>query len=173
MVCAAACGEVDRSGPVDAPGTPDADVPRTYRGTTDQVPPVTFGGMPYCMYTITLKQLEIELGLLSSGQPTTGRVQNLNVEAVIPSTVPNCPPTLEVIPPNIAVYNFESAMPGTGGTTITFKGAAGNQPPADLTVELSSVGSAFQARLGFHRNNQPPPLDWSVIATVSLSALPP
>jgi hypothetical protein len=43
-------------------------------------------------------------------------------------------------------------------------------PPADLTVELSSVGSAYQAKLGFHRTNTPPPLDWSVIATVSLSA---
>jgi len=168
-LCAAACGEVDRA-QTDAAVVPDAPTARTYKGSMDMVPPVTFGGLPYCTYTITLKQLQVELGILpSSGKAVSGRVQDLNVEAVIPSTTPNCPADLEVILPNIATYTLQAANPSSNGQTLTFTGAAGNMPPADLTVELSSVGSAYQARLGFHRNNQGPPLDWSVIATVSLS----
>jgi hypothetical protein len=169
-LCAAACGEVDKV-PADA-AVDAAPTPRAYKGTMDMLPAVTFGGLPYCTYTITLKQLEVEIGILPSGLVATGQVQALNVEAVVPSTTPNCPADFEVIPPNIATYAFESAKPSANGQTITFKGGAGNMPPADLTVELSSVGSAYQAKLGFHRNNVVPPLDWSVIATVSLSLQP-
>jgi len=52
---------------------------------------------------------------------------------------------------------------------LTFRGATSNNPGVDLTVNTTAVGTAFQAQLGFHRNDQPAPLDWSVIATVSLS----
>jgi hypothetical protein len=170
-LCAAACGEVDRT-PADAAVVDAAPPPRAYRGTMDMVPTVTFGGLPFCTYTITLKQLQVELGILPSGLVASGQVQDLNVEAVIPSTMPNCPADLEVIPPNIATYAMQSVMPSPTGQTLTFKGGAGNMPPVDLTLELSTVGSAYQAKLGFHRNNVAPPLDWSVIATVSLSLQP-
>ena len=166
---AAACGEVDRL-PVDAGADDAAPTPRIYKGTMDTVPTVTFGGVPYCTYTITLKQLEVELGILPSGLVASGQVQDLNVEAVVPSTTPNCPADLEVIPPNIATYAMQSVAASDNVQTLMFKGGASNMPPVDLTVELSSVGSAYQAKLGFHRNNVVPPLDWSVIATVSLSA---
>jgi len=172
VLCAAACGEVDKT-PADASVADAAPAPRTYRGSMDMVPAVTFGGLPYCTYTITLKQLEVEIGILpSSGKAVSSRVQDLNVEAVIPSTTPNCPADLEVIKPNIATYTLQSATPSANGQTLAFTGGAGNMPPVDLTVELSSVGSAYQAKLGFHRNNVVPPLDWSVIATVSLSVQP-
>jgi hypothetical protein len=171
-LCAAACGEVGQSGPGDGgiDGPPrDGGTPRTFMGTMDEVPPVTFGGAPYCTYKITLKQLQVEIGILPSGQVATGHVQDLNVESVVPSTTPNCPPDYGVIPPNIASYTFQSASASASGMTLTFTGGASNMPPADLTIELSSVGAAYQARLGFHRSNTVAPLDWSVIATVSLS----
>src|SRR5262249_59144039 len=111
------------------------------------------GGMPYCMYTITLKQLEIELGIFPSGQPTSGHVQDLNVEAVVVSTTPyNCPADTPVIPANIASYTFLSAKPSANGQTVTFQRGASNAPSADLTVALATVVSAFQSRRGFHRN---------------------
>ena len=169
-LCAAACGEVDKL-PADA-AVDASPTPRAYKGTLDMVPAVTFGGLPFCTYTITLKQLEVEIGILPTGQIATGQVQDLNVEAVVPSTTPNCPADLEVIPPNIATYTMQSVMPSANGETLTFKGGPSNMPPVDLTVELTTVGSAYQARLGFHRNNVVPPLDWSVIATVSLSLQP-
>jgi hypothetical protein len=169
-LCAAACGEVDRT-PVDA-AVDASPPPRAYKGTMDMVPAVTFGGLPYCTYTITLKQLEVEIGILPSGLVATGQVQDLNVEAVVPSTTPNCPADFEVIPPNIATYTMQSVTPSANGQTLTFKGGPSNMPPVDLTVELTTVGSAYQAKLGFHRNNVAAPLDWSVITTVSLSVQP-
>jgi hypothetical protein len=181
-VCIAACGEVaDHRTPadaaldaaVDAAIPPDAPLPRKYTGGQDVVPSVTFGGpsmtIVYCMYTITLKELEIELAILPSGQVTDGRVQDLNVEAVIVSTTPNCPATIGVIPQNIATYMLESTKPAPGGQLLTFKGAPTNKPRVTLAVELAIVGSAYQAKLGFHRNDQLAPFDWSVVTTLSLS----
>ena len=169
-LCAAACGKVDQP-PVDSGiDTPPTGTPRIFRGTTDELDAVTFGGSPYCTYHITLKQLQVDIGIAASGQVASGHVQALNVESVVPSTVPNCPPDYEVIAPNIAMYTLQSANTAGGTVTLSFQGATANNPPADLTIELTSVGSAYQAKLGFHRTNVDPPLDWSVIAIVSLSA---
>lgn len=170
---AAACGQVGGAGPadgaVDTSTPPDSAPPRMFRGAMDEVPAVTFGGAPACTYHITLKQLEITLTLAPSGQVTMGHVQDLNVESVVVSTTPNCPADYGVIEPNIASYTLQSAQPNDTTTTLTFKGGPTNKPPADLTVELSSVGSAYQARLGFHRNELGPPFDWSVIVMLPLS----
>jgi hypothetical protein len=175
-LCAAACGEVGQSSVdsgvdsgVDAPPTGS---PRIFRGTMDELAPVTFGGSPYCTYHITLKQLQVDIGIAPSGEVASGHVQALNVESVVPSTVPNCPPDYEVIAPNIAMYSLQSVSSAGGLVTLTFQGITSNNPPADLTIELTSIGSAYQAKLGFHRTNVDPPLDWSIIATVSLSAQP-
>jgi hypothetical protein len=169
-LCAAACGAVDEP-PVDSGiDAPPSGTPRIFRGTTDELAPVTFGGSPYCTYHITLKQLQVDVGIAHSGQVVSGHVQALNVESVVVSTVPNCPADYGVIPPNIAMYTLLSASTAGGTITLTFQGATANNPPADLTLELTSVGAAYQAKLGFHRSNVDPPLDWSIIATVSLSA---
>jgi hypothetical protein len=171
-LCAAACGAVDQSTVDSGIDGPPTGTPRSFRGTTDELTPVTFGGSPYCTYHITLKQLQVDIGISPSGQVASGHVQALNVESVVPSTVPNCPPDYEVIAPNIAMYTLQSASTSGGTVTLTFQGATANNPPADLTLELTSIGSAYQAKLGFHRTNVDPPLDWSIIAIVSLSLQP-
>jgi len=157
VVVAGACGEVAQE-PIDGNTTPV-----TYQGTLDQTLPVTFGGAPYCMYTITLKQLTVELTIVPPSQVTAGRVQDLNLEAAVPP----CPNGN--IPPMIATYTLASAMPSPTGMTLTFQGAPGNVPAASLGVELSSAGPVLQTRLGFHRTDQSSPLDWSVLTTVTLS----
>jgi hypothetical protein len=168
---AGACGKVAERPPpdaaVDAP--PDGPPPRTYKGMLAATTPSRFGGAPYCTYTQTLRDITVELGILPGGQVVSGRAQNLNVEAVVVSTNPDCPADFPVIPPNIGMYTFQSARPSQNGMTLTFRGAASNNPSVDLAIDLTTVGSAVQARMGFHRNDQPAPLDWSVIATLSLS----
>jgi hypothetical protein len=57
----------------------------------------------------------------------------------------------------------------SGGMQLTFKGAATNNPGVNLVVDLLTAGAGFQARMAFHRFDQPAPLDWSVVATVSMS----
>jgi hypothetical protein len=97
---------------------------------------------------------------------TSGKVQVLNVEAVVPTTPP-CP--YGPAGPTISNYTFAPAMSSMSGMMLTFQGAATNTPVASLEVELLSAGSVYQARLGFHRTDVPSPLDWSVLATVPLS----
>jgi len=158
-----ACGEV-ASNPVDAAAT---EIPVTYKGTLAQTPPKMFGGSPYCTYTITFKQLDVELSILpSSKQVTTGHVQDLNIEAVVPTT-PACP--FDPASPTISNFTFASATPSSNGMTLMFQGAATNTPAASLTVGLSSASSGYTAALSFHRTDQSPPLDWSVQATIPVT----
>lgn len=154
-------------------GQPDGNRPPTdgpmaipFKGTMAQTTPVAFGGtfnnIPYCNYTITLRQLEIDLGILTSGQVTTGRVQALNVEA----TDATC--TQPVIPANIASYTLQSATPSGNTIRLVFQGAAGNAPAASLIATLTPSGAAYSAALTFHRTDLGPPFDWIVNATLSV-----
>jgi len=162
---ASACGTV-ASEPKDAAVAdgPGNETPVMYKATMAQTPATPFGGAPYCSYTITLKQLDVEFGILpSSKQVTTGRVQDLNVEAVVP------PCQYGPSPPSIATYTLTSATPSATGTTLTFQGDPANAPMVSLGVELTSAGSVYQARLGFQRTDVPSPLNWSVLVTVTMS----
>jgi hypothetical protein len=134
-----------------------------YRGTLSQTTPAPFGGTPYCNYTITLKQLEIDLAMLPSDQATSGRVQALNVEA----TDTSCP--YGVTPPMIASYTLSSSSTGASGTVLTFQGAIDNAPVASLVATLTRSGSAYLAALTFHRTDEMPPLAWTVQTTITLS----
>lgn len=128
-------------------------------------------GTMYCQYTITLKQLDVQLTILPSGQVTSGRVQDLNVEAVIPSTTLGCTATNPPpIPANIATYQLAAAMPSTGGLTLTFQDGPTNAPPATLVIELTKVSSLYSAKLTFQRNDGLDPVfEWTVTTTVPLA----
>lgn len=159
----AACGKVASPPAEDAAVPVDAAKATPYRGTLSATQPVTFGGSPFCLYTITLQQLSIDLDVVASGQPTSGRVQALNVEG----TDAACPNG--VIPPTIANYTLSSSTTGAGGRMLTFEGAASNNPPASLVALLTPTGTQYTAMLTFHRTNQTPPLDWTVQTTIVLS----
>jgi len=172
-LCVGACGNVASKNPDAAPAgdahAADAPpMPTPFGATVNQVPPVTFGGSGLCMYTITLQQLDVALSILPSGQVTTGTVQDLNVEAVIPSTTPNCPSTTGVIPPNIAKYTLASSTATAGGTTLTFQGATANAPHANLAINLTSVSGGYTAALTFQRYDGVAVVNWTVKATVTL-----
>lgn len=171
VLCAAACGDV-ASVPNDAASVPKdgsvAGTATTYKGHLEMTPPVPFGGIPFCDYTMTLKQLDVELTIEASGAVRSGRVQDLNVEAVV-DTTPPCPDG--AIPPNIASYTFASAAPGTDGTMLTFVAASTNAPDVDLTATLSSAGAVKTVKLGFQRINvEDDILAWAIAATVTLTA---
>lgn len=175
-LCAGACGTVSRA-PSDAAigdvAGPDATTAVTYAVRIDKGPMVMFGGSGFCMYTIALQQLEVQLAILPTGQVVSGQVQDLNVEAVIPSTTPvvcavNNPMT---IPPNIARYQLTSATPAAAGMTLTFQGSATNAPPATLVADLSGSGAGYSAKLTFQRDDGlATAVEWMVKTTVLLSA---
>jgi hypothetical protein len=146
-------------------GIRDAPAAVTYKGHISKTPLVTFGGgapPPVCTYTMTLQELDIELGILPSGEVISGRVQDLNVEGLVEACMysPNGPV--------IANYTLDSAKPSPGGMALTFQGEPTNLTKAALTVSLSSDNGIYAAVLSFHRTDQGPPLDWSVIVTLPL-----
>jgi hypothetical protein len=181
LACICACGTVAAPPLIDAPGTDastDAPAPaRTYHGAMTQTPPVTFGGTPttggtpFCMYTITLKSLDVELAISPSGQVTSGRVQDLNVEDVVPSTTPVvCGPSTGMIPPNIATYTFMSATPSGNVLALMFRAGTTNEPVATLVGSLSSVGNGYLVALSFHRIDATDAvLNWTVATTLTLA----
>ena len=125
-----------------------------------------YGGGPknFCTYTITLKQLEIDLDILPSKQVTSGRVQTLNVE----TTDASCP--YPVIPANIASYTLASSTPLGGGESLVFQGAPDNAPTASLVATLAPAGTGYTAALTFHRTDTPEAaLTWTVATTVTLA----
>jgi hypothetical protein len=62
IACLAACGQVAQQPMPDA-GI-DAAIATPYAGALSQTTAVMFGGTPYCNYTITLKQIAIDLDIL-------------------------------------------------------------------------------------------------------------
>jgi hypothetical protein len=146
---------------------PPAEMPRTYSGTMAATPLKAYGGSGFCNYTITLKMLDVELGILpSSSRVISGHVQDLNVEALATGTTCPAPP----IPPTIANYSFTSAAPTASGMTLTFQGAAANNPGVTLFIDLALAGTTYTATLRFHRSDQGPPVDWAVTVPLPLSA---
>ena len=172
----AACGTVNNPGPTidgggpgpgsDATTADDAAMPITYRGSAAQTAAFPFGGTPYCNYTETLKQLEVELLIAMSGSVVSGEARNLNVEGIVGS----CPNG--VIPATQANYTLQSATPTATGAHLVFRGASSNNPGVSLVGELKRTGSTYAVDLTFHRGDQPDPLlAWTVTASLPLSTL--
>jgi len=163
-----ACGAVNNT-PGDAAVDTAVVTPRTYHGTVPETSPSQFGGglPPACTYTMTLRQLDVQIGIVvQSGQPgqvVSGQVQDLNVEAIV-GTCQFSPAA-----PSITNYSLMSAVPSSSGTTLTFQEKAGDKPGTSLVAELSLVGTKYQAQLTFHRTDLGPPLDWMVVVIVPLS----
>ncbi|HEX3764967.1 MAG TPA: hypothetical protein VHW23_40005 [Kofleriaceae bacterium] len=172
---AGACGTVAGSPAPDAsvgdatgPGS-DGSVPSAvmWEGQLAMSPTTTFGGNGFCTYSITLKQIDVQLAILPSGQVSSGQVQDLNMEAVVPTTPPcgGGP-----IPPNIATYQLATAVAGAGGMMLTFRGGSTNQPPADLVVTLTKVNTLYSAAMTFQRNDgQAAIFEWKVTTTIQLT----
>lgn len=165
VVALAACGSVNGKVTPDASTADAADMsqPTTYHAMLDHTDAVPFGGTPYCNYTITLEQLDVAIAIQASGRVSSATVQDLNVEG----TLMMCP--YPPSPPSIANYSLESSKPVSGGTELTFKGAAANAPAVALTAVLQPTGSIYSAHLGFMRTDQVSTLNWSVAVTLTLA----
>ena len=168
---AGACGQVAGKPGIDAGDNPsdgavlpDGAVALAYKGMMTEAPVARYGGPPsvFCNYTMTLKQLEIELGILATGQVISGRFQDLSIEG----GDANCP---GFIPPKIASYTLQSAVQSGATTRLTFLGAASNEPRTSLVGNLTQSGAGYSAALTVQRTDQVPALTWTVNVTLALS----
>ena len=157
-VACSACGTVHNSQPTDAAGDAPADGPAalTYHAMVPASMTVSVGGAPECSYTVTLRQTDIQLAVLSTGKVTGGQVQTLYDE-VITSTCGHPPAT-----PTISNYTFATATTTASGMTLTFREKPGDRPGASLTIGLTAAGANYQAQLTFLRTDLTGPLVWMV-----------
>lgn len=156
------------AGPTTADGPAQAGTV-TYRGTLDATTPVAFGGTStegnFCNYTITLKQLELDLSILPSKQILSGQLQAQQVEA----TDANC--TFPPIAPNLASYQLSSAVPSGDSTMLTFQAGAANMPHCSLVGTLTPTSGGYTAQLTFHRIDiSTVALSWTVTTQVAMSS---
>jgi len=161
--CTASTGGAtgDAGKPADS-STPDSS--KTYHGTLEMSPTVPFGGVVYCAYSITLRQIDVSITMRPSGEVTGAAVQALNVEA----TVGSCP--YMPSPPSIANYSLGTAKMIPNGSMLTLTGDPANSPVVALAITTTASGTKQSAMLSFQRTDQSGELAWNVVVTVPLTA---
>ncbi len=136
----------------------------TYKGTLAETKTVTFGGEPFCEYTMTLKDVEIEIAALDSGDVIGAAVKDTAVE----TSVPPCPhPPMAT---SMQRFALTTVTKTASGATLAFEGASTNRPETSLVIDLTRVGVTYEASVGWKRSDQTPPLVWEVTAKVTLAA---
>lgn len=149
---------------VDAAGVEASAGATTYKGKLDTTKEAKFGGSPFCEYTMTLKDIEIEIAALESGEVIGAAVKDLAVEAALPP----CPhPPMEQ---SMQRFALTTVTKTASGATLAFEGAKTNQPATSLVIDLAQVGVTYEASAGWKRTDQTPPLDWEVRAKLTLVA---
>lgn len=149
--------------PVDASPIDAGSQARHFTGTLATTPASGFGGSPYCKYTITLKQISVDITLTGAGNVAAASVTDLAVEA----DVPPCPnPPQE---PVIHTFTLASSLKlPSGGLHLELAPDPANRPAASLVLEGDFSGDHVSASLEWHRTDQQPPLDWRVTTSVPL-----
>lgn len=150
---------------VDAsPVVVDAGVQaRHFTGMLAMTATTGFGGSPYCKYTITLKQIAVDVVLNAAGDVASASVTDLAVEADV-QPCPNPPQD-----PAIHKYSLASSLRlPAGGLHLELAPDPANHPTASLVLEGDFSGDHVSASLEWHRTDQDPPLDWRVTTTVPL-----
>lgn len=175
VLAVSGCGSVPEEMVPDAGPQADAQQPpgtTIYRGTLATAPLVTFGGPPYCMYTIALSQIDLELYLLTTGQVKGGTSQALAVEMKLASTTPACTAG-PGIAPNIHKFTFKSSTAVGNGFMVVMNGDPANEPDTSLTFTLTPAAGAFTAAARWARTDAGAPnLAWVVSSNLTLTVKP-
>jgi hypothetical protein len=147
-----------------SPAPADAGAPaRHFTGTLAASAVTGFGGSPYCKYTITLKQIDVDVTVNAAGGLAGASVTDLAVEANV-QPCPNAPAD-----PTVQKYTLASSLKlPTGGLHLELAPDPANHPSASLVLEGDFGGDHVMASLEWHRTDQQPPLDWRVTAGVPL-----
>jgi hypothetical protein len=161
---AGACGAVPQDEPDASSDSQPLPGTTTYKGTVQASMAAPFGGVEdYCSYTMTLRQIELELKISTTGVVTGGSAQNLTEEKIVG--------TCQYAPagPTIQKFTFKSATPVGATTMVVMEGAVTNAPKASLGITLTQSSGAFQAAARWTRTDQVPQLTWTVTSNVTLT----
>ena len=127
--------------------------------------PVNFGGPPYCAYTVEFDNMNASLNLNTTGGGDAG-VTAIQVEQLA------SPPCGEIQPnpPHPDQYTSSSVTRNGNLVTVTYV-PVGNPVSASLvfTGTMSSDEQSVSGTFTWHRTDQGPPLDWTVVGTATFS----
>ena len=106
---------------------------RVLVGTLASSLPASYGGQPYCHYSMILSDIRITLTQDDTGAIISGDVSNMAKES---TTTPACEGT--TIAPNQHLYIVDGPATKANGGNPIFMGVAGNQPWTELTMILTN-----------------------------------
>jgi hypothetical protein len=150
------------SGSGNAAGSPP---PSTLRGTATTTNTFGFGGDPYaCTWNITMKSLDLEVRV----DAKNGDVQSATFRAqAVEQTVAPC--TADPYPPNEHTYVMSTtSVVGPRVTRIELTPKSTNLPEASASIDLDLSKTPATASIRVHRTDQSSPLDWTVLAKLTL-----
>ena len=126
--------------------------------------PVTFGGPPFCLYTVQFTNMNVALNLNTTGGGTAG-VTGTQVEQL---ATPPCG-DIQPAPPHNDQYTSTSVTRNGSQISATLV-PVGNFIAASLTFSgtMSTDEQSVSGTLTWHRTDQGPPLDWTVVAPITL-----
>jgi hypothetical protein len=154
-----------------------ATVPPLYEpwhGTADiaSAGPVTFGGPPYCFYTVQYTNIHVDMVLNTTGGGGLD-VRGLQTERLLTPPCGDIQPAGE----HLDVYGSEPAMSAVRiGNHITATLASlGNPIRGELLFDgiMSADQQTVAGTFTWHRLDQGPPLDWTVVGTGTITRVPP
>jgi hypothetical protein len=147
---------------------PPPPVVTNYRGTAPQAGPVTFGGRPYCEYSASFTELEVELttrGVDDQGRPVavSGRVLATYAE----ETSRNCP--YPINPSNRHELAFTSAAYEGAELVVQYTSSGTAAPPSRATLRVTIAERVVDGTLALQRNdNFAPQLQFTMTSQVHL-----
>ena len=147
----------------DAGADAAAPAPKTYEGTLAATSKVPFGGGTDCSYTVTLKNVAVDMTVAGTGEVTAATVKDTMIEET-----PRC--ATPTIKPNDQVFDLKSATKTDAGMRLVFTGAKTNQPVTALTADVAETTTGYVASLVWKRTDAKPSLNWTVTATILLKA---
>lgn len=192
-----ACGSPDQESPpplqgapTRTPGRTSEDASITDAGTSDSgettidankppqtvnwsgqlaaSPTVAFGGVQYCKYSVTMKNIFVDMLVDDAGSATNGVVQAVMEEKIVSDCGTATPK-----PANTHTYTQTKPATSSGGSLrIEFQPSAKNSPKATLVFDGTFANATeLDGKLTWHRIDidSAPELSWTVTATVHLT----
>lgn len=136
-----------------------------YRGTLAASPTVQFGGDPYCTYSVTLRNVVLDVVVRGTEELTSMSIDDTMTEAIVGS----CP--YAPSPQSRQQFAHDSGRPVPANAEGTFTplltGVAANRPMTAATALVTIVDDArLQVTARWERTDQAPPLKW-IVATAA------
>ena len=143
-----------------------------FRGGVGGTPWVDFGGTPYCRYRVTMRDVVVDL---LARRPIDGPADIVDLRVTSEMAEGLAEPCEGIVPaaPQPHGYTHRRGDVVTraddGALELRPAGHARNGPPARLAVRLRPAAEGVVTALRWHRTDQAPPLDWDVVAELTLT----